>query len=253
MWLPRHSPGMTDRSAVVVGASSGIGAALARQLADEGYEVGLTARRREKLEDVGESLSTKAYVARMDVTATETARDSFEALADAMDGVDLVVLSAGVGGENPALEWDHERETVDVNVRGFTAMATAAMAHFEDRGSGHLVGISSVAAHMGTAEAPCYSASKAFVSTYLDGLRYRARSIDADVSVTNIEPGFVDTEMAGGTFWMADVDTAAEQMATAIREEKGHVYVTRRWRLVAGLIDRMPDAVRKRLFSRLET
>lgn len=164
----------------------------------EGYEVGLTARRLDRLEAIGEELPTQADVARMDVTEPESARDTFDELAAAMDGVDLVVISAGVGFDNRDLEWEPERDTVDTNVRGFVAIATAATSHFEERGSGHLVGISSVGAHVGNGVVAAYNASKAFVSTYLDGLRYRTGHVDADVDVTTIEPGYVDTELAGG-------------------------------------------------------
>lgn len=248
------------RGAIVVGASSGIGAALARELTEDGYEVGLCARRTERLKELGAELPAKAYVARMDVTETEDAREAFVELTEAMGGVDLVVLSAGVGHENRDLEWEPERETIDVNARGFAALATAALDHFEGDGDhegsseerdGHLVGLSSVAAIFGNAGAPAYNASKAFVSTYLEGLRHRQAGREADVTITTVEPGFVDTEMAMGEnpFWMSSPETAAAQIARAIREERNHVYVTRRWRLVAWLLKAMPERALRRRFS----
>lgn len=242
--------GMTER-AVVVGASSGIGRALAHELAGEGYEVGLTARRTELLKELGEELPTKAYVATMDVAETDEAIDRFERLVEAMGGVDLVVLSAAVGELNDDLDWPPERETVDVNVRGFAGLAVAAMAHFEQRGAGHLVGISSVAGNFGNAGAPAYNASKAFVSRYLEGLRYRAANSEADVTVTTIEPGFVDTDLALGEdqFWMASPETAARQIRQAIDRKRTHAYVTRRWRAVAWLLRALPESVLKRLFA----
>ena len=238
------------KTAVVVGASSGIGRALAAELADAGYEVGLAARRLSRLESLGADLPTKSYVARMDVSDPAAARDRMDRLADAMDGVDLVVLSAGVGFENRELAWDPERDTVDVNARGFAALAAWSMRHFEERGRGHLVGLSSVAGLFGNPVAPAYNASKAFVSRYLDGLRSRAVASDADVTVTDAIPGFVDTEMAmGETFWMASPETAAEQIHDAIRAERSRVYVTRRWRLVALLLRLLPESVLRRLFD----
>lgn len=236
-------------SAIVIGASSGIGEALAREFADNGYEVGLAARRRERLELIGNQLDTQAYVAKMDVTDTDDAREGFHELADAMGAADVVVLCAGVGDPNPELDWETERQTVDVNVRGFVALATAAMERFEQQGHGHLVGISSVAAHISVGDVPAYPASKAFVSNYCDGLRYRARSRDADVHVTTIEPGFVDTDLAGGTFWMCSPETAASQIYRAIRKRKPKAFVTRRWWLVAGLFELLPDTVKRRLLS----
>ncbi|MDQ2049668.1 SDR family NAD(P)-dependent oxidoreductase [Natronolimnohabitans sp. A-GB9] len=243
------------RGAIVVGASSGIGEALARTLAEEGYRIGLAARRTERLQRIGSELPTQAYVATMDVTDVDDAREGFFQLAEAMPSVDVVVVSAGVGDANHDLEWETERRTIDVNVRGFTAIATAAMEYFErdsdtatDR-DGHLVGISSVASRFGNGGTQAYNASKAYVSRYLEGLRDRQTDSDADVTITTIEPGFVDTEMAYGSFWQCSPETAAEQIARAIRKERTHVYVTRRWRLVAWLLHAMPEAVCRRLLS----
>jgi short-subunit dehydrogenase len=244
---PGESLAMTKR-AIVVGASSGIGEALARKLAAEGYEVGLTARSVEKLEEIAESLPTKASVAQMDVTETEAARDAFDDLAAAMGGVDVVVLNAGVGPENLDLDWEPEQQTIDTNVRGFTALAVAAMDYFEQQGHGQLVGISSVASYVSSSRIPAYYASKAYVSNYLDGLRYKSQYLDADITVTTVEPGFVDTDLAGGDFWMCSPETAAALIHEAISENKRQQFVTKRWRLVALVLTLLPDVLTRRLF-----
>lgn len=242
---------MTDReTAIIVGASAGIGRALARELSADGYALGVAARRTERLERLADELPTETHVATMDVTETAAARERFDELADALDGVDVVVLSAGVGHHNRDLDWEPERETVDVNVRGFAALATVAMDHFADRGAGHLVGISSVAATFGNGAAPAYNASKAFVSSYVDGLRYWAADGDAEITVTDVRPGYVDTDLVvGEPFWMADPETAAAQIADAVRDEPRRAYVTRRWRPVAWLLRLLPDRAKERLFA----
>ncbi len=243
------------KGAIVIGASSGIGEALARELASEGYELGLTARRTEKLKAIGAELPTKSYVATMDVTDTENAREGFFELAEAMDSVDVVVVNAGIGVVNRDLEWDPERETIETNVSGFVALATAALEYFESNPTpdgevdGQLVGVSSVAAHLGNGAIPAYNASKAFVSRYLEGLRYGQAGRDADVTVTTIEPGYVDTKLTMGEFWKASPEKAASQIASAIRREKRHAYITRRWRLVAWAVKLLPEFVLRRLFA----
>lgn len=238
------------RGAIVVGASSGIGEALVRELAEAGYEVGLAARRTDRMREIGAELPTDAAVATMDVTDVDDARDGFDELAAAMSSVDVVVLNAGVAHANPSLDWEKERETIDVNVRGFVALATAAMDHFESgAGKGHLVGISSVAAHFGGGNVQAYTASKAFVTNYLEGLRARQRDRDADVAITTVEPGYVDTDLSLGEFWKCSPETAAGQIHRAIEAERTHVYVTRRWRAIAWLLDATPNAVLRRLMD----
>lgn len=243
------------RGAIVVGASSGIGEALTRELADQGYEVGLAARRTERMRRIGSELPTKAYVATMDLTDPDDARQGFFELADAMRSVDVVVVSAGVADVNYDLEWESERRTIDVNVRGFTAIATAAIEYFEgnpdhaSESDGHLVGISSVAAHFGNGGTQAYNASKAYVSRYLEGLRDRQAGSDLDVTITTIEPGFVDTALSYGSFWECSPETAAKQIARASERERTHVYVTRRWRLVAWALDHTPRPLLRRLLS----
>lgn len=228
--------------AIIVGASSGIGRALARELSGE-YDLGLAARRVDRLKAVGEDVGG-AHVARIDVTEPD-ARDRFDDLVGSMGGVDLVVITAGIGRYNPDLEWEEERETLAVNVRGFAAIATAALAQFEATDGGHLVGVSSVAAEVGSPTLPAYSASKAFASRYLEGLRYRTADDDS-VVVTDVRPGFVDTPMSpeSDRFWECSPETAARQIARAIHKEKDVAYVTRRWWLVSKALEVIPDRFR---------
>jgi short-subunit dehydrogenase len=117
------------------------------------------------------------------------------------------------------------------------------------RGAGHLVGISSIAALRGNRYAPAYNASKAFVSNYLEGVRHRFNKMKLPIAVTDAQPGFVDTPMAKAPrrFWVASPQTAARQIVAAIRTRKHHVYITRRWRLVAWLMRIVPDVLYSKL------
>ena len=238
-----------DRTAIIVWASSGIGAALARDLAGAGYKLGIAARRLPQLEALAAQLPTPAVVGRIDVSDVDGAMAGFNELVEQLGGVELVVISAGTGHENPDLRWEPERDTIAVNVAGFAAVATAAMAHFTARGGGHLVAISSVAAVKGDGEAPAYGASKAFVSRYLQALRHRAAKHKLGVYVTDVKAGFVDTAMAKGEglFWVAPVGVASAQIMAAIRRRRSNVYVTRRWGVVARLLAIMPEWLYNRL------
>ncbi len=153
--------------------------------------------------------------------------------------MDLLIFSSGTGEINPALDFELEKPTLDTNVLGFTAVVDWGYRYFQRQGAGHLAAITSVAALQGEGVAPAYSASKAYQVNYLDALQKksakdRVEKGRANIVVTDIRPGFVDTDMAKGPglFWMAPVEKAARQIATAIRRKRQVVYITRRWRLI---------------------
>lgn len=237
------------KSAIIIGASSGIGRALAVTLSLDGYRVGVVARRTDLLSSLCAELKGPCVMKTVDVSQPDAAMPLVRELIEELRDVELFIVSAGTGAENAALEWEPERCTIALNVLGFTGMVNVAVAHLETRGSGHLVGISSLAALRGVGGAPAYAASKAFVSNYLQGVRYRFKKLKLPILVTDVQPGFVDTRMARSDrlFWVASPETAARQIAAAIRMRKQHVYVTRRWRLIAWLLRVLPDAVYARL------
>ena len=237
------------KSAIVVGATSGIGRALAELLVADGYLVGITGRRQELLEEIRQLQGDAVCWRTMDICAPQGARETFTSLVEELGGVDLVIISSGVGVINPELLWEPEARTIATNVTGFAALATAAMNCFIDQGYGHLVGISSVAALRGNWGAPAYNASKAFVTNYLEGLRIKAARTRLPIHVTDILPGFVDTPMAQGEglFWVASPPKAAAQIFAAIKGKKRRAYITRRWRLIAWLMQLLPDFIHERI------
>jgi len=232
--------------AIVIGASSGIGKELVKILAKEGYEVGLVARREDLLISLAKQIHGKTYVRKVDI-ALPDAIEKIETLIKEMQGVDLAIINAGIGFLNPEMDWKKDKATLDVNVIGFAAMTNVFMRYFLSQGKGHLVGISSIAALRGGG---IYSASKAFVSNYLEGLRHSVVKGGKNIIITNIEPGFVDTAMAKGErlFWVAPVEKAAAAIFKAIKKKKNHVYVTRKWCLIAWLLKFMPNCIYDRFF-----
>ena len=230
------------KKAIVIGATSGIGKALAVVLSKEGYGVGITGRRVPLLDELAGTLSGPVIMKPMDVSDPSRAIPLLEELIEEMEGVDLVVISAGTGHVNEDLDWSPEEETLQVNVLGFAAMANVAFRHFQERGEGHLVGITSLAALRGSRVAPAYNASKAFEVNYLEGLRVKAHRLGLPITVTDIMPGFVDTAMAKGEgiFWAAPPEKAARQIYQAIEGRRPHAYITTRWRLFAWLLKILP-------------
>lgn len=233
------------KKAIIIGASSGIGRELAKVLSQNGYAVGLTGRRVELLIALQSELSTESYVKAMDVSQTDEAIKQLTELIRDMNGVELVVISAGVGFINSEFEWEKEKTTLETNVLGFAAMANVAVRHFLERRAGHLVGISSIAALRGAADAPAYNASKAFVSNYLEGLQNKCAKLKLPIVVTDVKPGLVDTAMAQGEnlFWVAPPEKAAKQIYNAIKARRTHVYVTKRWRTVGLLLKLVPSYI----------
>lgn len=229
--------------AIIIGASSGIGEALAYQLDASGYSVGLAARREALLSSVASKLKNPNFIKSFDLAEPENAALRLQQLIQEMGDVDLFIFSAGVGFDNPQLSWDPEKDTIAINVAGFTSIANVIARYFEVRGHGQLAAISSIAAIRGHGDAPAYGASKAFMSSYLNSLRTRFRKKGLPIYVTEIRPGFVATAMAQSPnlFWVASVETAANQILNAISKRSVHVYVTKRWALIAMLLRVFPN------------
>lgn len=235
--------------ALIIGATSGIGRALAKVLAENGYVLGLAGRRTELLESLQKEIKTETHIRQIDVSIPAQATKLLDELIRETGGMDLIIISPGTGFINKDLVWEHEKAAIDVNVTGFTAIAGAAMDYFCKQGRGHIVGISSIAGLRGGAEAPAYNASKAYISNYLQGLRQKAGKLKLPIDVTDIKPGLVDTAMAKGDnlFWVAPPEKAARQIFSAIKNKRKSAYITKRWRFVAWILRIMPDWVYNRV------
>jgi short-subunit dehydrogenase len=230
------------KRAIIVGASSGIGYELAIQLAALGYQLGLMARREDRLNELSNLLPGDHFVQAIDLTDANSARAKLASLIIQMGDVELIVVNSGVGASEKKLDWTVESEMIDVNVRGFTAMSMDAMNYFVQRGGGHLVGVSSIAAHFSGGLALTYHATKAFVSSYLNGMRSRAARSGLPITITTVEPGFIDTPMLETKpMWTAPVEKAVAQMVKAIINKKDHVYITKRWAVIAGMFYILPN------------
>jgi NADP-dependent 3-hydroxy acid dehydrogenase YdfG len=213
-----HVAGRLDgTTAVVTGASSGIGNATARALAAEGATVALLARRREKLEDLAKELGDGAEVHEVDVTDGDAVRQAIEAVVRDRGRIDVLVNNAGYGTMDPALEADlgEWQKMVDVNLTGVLATTHAAVSHLTDaaqgpRGIADVVTVSSVAGRTVTGPGSnVYAATKHAVNAFSEALRQELAP--KHVRVGLVEPGLVDTELTNsGRENTPDASSASE-------------------------------------------
>jgi len=236
------------KKAIIVGATSGIGKELARILTENNYQVGITGRRKTRLEEIRASKPDSYIIKSYDCT-TESNSEKLDQLVVELGGLDLLVLSSGTGDLNEDLDFRIERETNELNVQAFTEITGWAYRFFEKQDKGHLAAISSIGGLRGSRFAPSYNASKAYQINYLEGLRQKARKSGKAIIVTDIRPGFVDTNMAKGEnlFWLASKEKAAKQVFKGLKKKKDIVYITRRWWLFAMIMKILPNSIYKRI------
>ena len=239
---------MVQKKIIIVGATSGMGRKMAELYIEKGHVVGITGRRLELLQQIKQQSPRQVEYECFDVRGKENI-PHIQSLVDKLNGLDILVISAGNGETSKDLNWEIDQWTVETNVNGFVEIANWTFNFFIKQGYGRLATISSVAAVRGSSWAPAYNASKAFQSTYFEGLSVKAKRLKKDVSIICIEPGFVKTKMAKSNklFWVVPVDKAARQIITAIEKKKRKVYVSRRWWIIAKMLKWMPWWIYKKL------
>jgi short-subunit dehydrogenase len=242
--------------ALVIGASSGIGAALARQLVARGYRVALVARRRADLEALAASLNQgattgpAAFAYPHDVTAYHEAPLLFARIASEVTPLRLIVYAAGVMARAPmGANFAGEHAMLETNTVGAMRWLSLGADHLTQSGGGTLVGISSVAGDRGRPGNGAYMASKAALSSYLDSLRFKLRG--TGVRVVTIKPGYVMTPMTTGLKLPARLTVTPEQVARRIAGAAAGgnrvVYVPGVWRPIMWLVRHLPSAVVARM------
>ncbi|TAL66312.1 MAG: SDR family NAD(P)-dependent oxidoreductase, partial [Bacteroidetes bacterium] len=189
------------------------------------------------------SETPNSYIVKtFDVTDTKAAVEKLEELTSELGGLDLLILSSGTGDINDKLDFEIEKQTIDTNVLGFTAIADWAFNYFDKNKTGHLVAITSIAGLRGSRQSTSYNATKSYQINYLEGLRQRANKTKLPIFITDIRPGFVDTDMAKGDklFWVSPADKAARQIYNAIKKRRKIAYITKRWLLIAIVLKLLP-------------
>lgn len=232
----------TFETAVIVGASSGIGAELAKVLASEGCRVAVVARRLDRLEALAAGFPGKIFPYAHDVTHVEEIPELLQRIAKDIGGVDLFVYSSGVMPKVGLDEFNTELDQamIDVNFTGAVAWCNAAMTRFQSTGQGTLVGIGSVAGERGRRGQPVYNATKAAFHSYLEALRNRAKP---GVKIVTIKPGPTDTEMVVGLQLRAKLmpaPVAALKIRKKLERDGEHFLKFSHW-VIFGIIRNIPS------------
>lgn len=237
------------KKAVVMGASSGIGREVARLLLQQGWMVGLAARRQEPLQALARDYPGQACVQSIDVTSDE-APQALRRLVSQMGGMDLYFHAAGVGWQNPQLAAEKELATLSTNGVGFARMVGEAYRYFAERGGGHIAVISSIAGTKGLGAAPAYSATKAFQNVYVQALEQQAHMRQLPIRFTDIRPGFVRTDLLGdGASYpmLMDPREVARAIVRAVSRGRHVCVIDWRYRLLTFFWRLLPAALWRRM------
>jgi short-subunit dehydrogenase len=239
---------MQVKKIIIIGGSSGLGRQLAKIYAEQKHMVAVTGRREELLATLKNEYPLNIITSAFDVTTDDNKRQ-VELLIQKLGGLNLLIYNAGYGDPSLELIPETEQLTTLTNVNGFVEVVSYSFNYFVQQSHGHIALTSSISALRGNSWTPAYSASKAFMSNYAEGLFIKARKLKKNIVITDIKPGFIGTKMAKGNkqFWVAPVHKAALQIIKAIDKKKRVVYITKRWWLVAQIMKWLPFSIYKRL------
>lgn len=237
-----------NKKIIIIGATSGIGREVAKLYIAQGWQVGIAGRRAEELENLRKEAPEQVFTEVLDVTL-EDAPSRLQCLIDKVGGMDIFLLSSGIGKQNPALTPDIELRTAATNVEGFIRLTTAAYHYFEQQGHGHIAAISSIAGTKGLGIAPAYSATKRFQNTYLDALDQLSRMNGLNIRFTDIRPGFVATPLLKDNNYpllMKATDVAAS-IVKAIGRGRRTVIIDWKYRILVFFWQLIPRCIWLRL------
>jgi short-subunit dehydrogenase len=246
---------VTRQKILITGASSGLGAGMARSFAAKGRDLGLCARRTDRLDELKAELTQrypgiKIAVAALDVNDHEQVPKVFAEISDELDGIERIVVNAGIGKGaklGSGKPWAN-KATLETNLVAALVQIETALEMFAKSGSGHLVLISSVLGNKGVPGVKAaYAASKAGMRSLGESLRAEYRRGPIKVSV--MEPGYIESEMTGksaSTMLMVDNETGVRALVAAIEREPGRAAVPRwPWAPLVHLMRVLPPPLTK--------
>jgi short-subunit dehydrogenase len=244
------------RSVIIIGATSGIGRATAERLASEGVRVGIAGRREERLKEIQERFGAERISYRvMDVTEP-TATLALDELIAEVGAPDVLLYASGIGKQNPTLDADIELRTVATNCMGMVRLVDHFANYvkrtpaYDKKHKAHIAVITSVAGTMGMGPAPAYSATKSMQSAYLVALAQHARMQRIAITVGDIRPGFVATEILNPEKrypMIMSVERAAKYVVRSLRRHQRITIFDWRYRLLVAFWRCIPRCVWERM------
>lgn len=252
--FPYATPLKPRARALIIGASSGMGAALAKRLAREGYDLALIARREDLLSSLCDEINQKDNgLARYYVHTVgdySIVPDLLRRIVSDLGGLNLVIYAAGVNFAPQFDEYntENDRQMIEINLIGAFAWLNLIAAMFQSAKAGQIVGISSVAGERGRVGNPGYNASKAGLTSYLESLRNRLTH--HGVTVLTVKAGFVQTDMlkaAQTVMFPITAEKAADEIWHAIHARKQEIYTPWFWRWIMFVVRNIPSILFRRL------
>ena len=235
---------------VIIGASSGIGRELAKYYINLGCIVGVAARREELLQEIKSINPSNVFIKVMDVTKPE-GKDQLNELINEMVGMDRFIYCSGVGYINKDINIEQEIQTVEVNVYGFTHLIDVAYHYFQTKGTGHIVGISSVAGVRTISISPSYSASKRYNYIYLKAISQLAKQNKKNIKTTTILPGFIRTDLLKSRNYplTTSIEKGGKMIFKAIQREKKIAFCPAYWGVISFFMLLTPPFIWNRIIK----
>ena len=237
------------KKAIIIGATSGLGHEVAKQLLAAGWQLGIAGRREAELVAFQKQSPENIAIQPLDVTQSD-ASEKLDQLIAKVGGMDLFFLASGIGYQNPELEIEPEIRTLETNVVGFTRMVTTVYRFFRQQGHGHMAVISSVAGTRGIGASASYSASKRFQYTYIDALEQLAHAEKLAIDFTDIRPGFVETAILNPDKkypMLMTVEYAGKCIVKALKCKKRIAVIDWRYSILVFVMRSIPRCIWNRL------
>ncbi len=240
------------KKAIIIGATYGIGHAIAKVLAQNDYTLGLLSKNEDMLIELQHFLKTTSFIEKIDTKYVNYTLKKLNSMLLKLGHVDLIIINIGIGYLHPNINWVKESEILNKNVIALTALLNTSYHFFLNQGYGSLATVSSATALIPNPNNPAYNASKAFIHNYLNSIRLHALQTKKPIYITDIRPGFkcsaLNTEYKKELFWVKNIDKSAESLYKALQAKKNYFYITKSWKIFFYLLKLIPESFYKYFF-----